>query len=719
MAKTLQFRRGTTSELSSQTGAEGEIFIDTTKDTVVVMDGNTAGGKPLATEEFVLANSGSAGGDAVFDSALIGDVSIVGNTIAGVDSYGNADTLIVDGEMQVKVGDLSVFTGNSTSNNLQLDLYSYDVSFGPQNSGYFNEDFVRALYNNNPDSSPVVSITLNGNGYTDFVIAGRLTPNFGWSAGTWGFNNNPSMINKIYFNTAFLNEITVNGNPLTNIGGFNSTVVWGNQATFTTGSIVTPLAVTETGVNVEGTFTVNGEPVGGSSGSSYDQDLNTTDDVVFDSALISNVSIVANTISAINSYGNSDSLILSGSAVNIIPESTTVTTTTAEWVNTSDALFTGTNVNIADSPGGDIIGFYTINDQEFYNSLLALPIGTIITVAQPSGNTTVTLASQFIEQGGGNLGGMYANVVSLPVSGYSQGEVSGVTTNILTSTTETATFAFDPAGTFSTTSLLADSALIGDVSISGSTISGVDSYGLSDTLVVDGDLEVTGSLINDSTLTVNQDGSKSVVVDTTATTTITLDMSGYGTLQWSLNNNDGRYYFLIPTSLYEIYSEYFIAGTVVTGFLDAAGKAGPFTLTLDTNMVSMQLGSSSGYGAKTVGNPPGFPPNSTNNIWPNEVTVTNLSGSIANYSFDDQGAFSTTSLLADSALIGDVSIAGNTIAAVDSYGLPDTLVVDGDLQITGNLTLPTNATAPSNTLTVVLWAKIVVDGQTYFTPLYQ
>jgi hypothetical protein len=50
MAKTLQFRRGTTTELNAITGAVGELFVDTTKDTVVVMDGTTAGGSPLATE---------------------------------------------------------------------------------------------------------------------------------------------------------------------------------------------------------------------------------------------------------------------------------------------------------------------------------------------------------------------------------------------------------------------------------------------------------------------------------------------------------------------------------------------------------------------------------------------------------------------------------------------------------------------------------------------
>ena len=47
MATQLQVRRGTTSELQSFTGAEGEITVDTDKDTLVVHDGSTAGGHPL------------------------------------------------------------------------------------------------------------------------------------------------------------------------------------------------------------------------------------------------------------------------------------------------------------------------------------------------------------------------------------------------------------------------------------------------------------------------------------------------------------------------------------------------------------------------------------------------------------------------------------------------------------------------------------------------
>jgi hypothetical protein len=43
MPKTLQHRRDTTANLASVTGAAGEIFYDTTIDTLVVMVGTTAG----------------------------------------------------------------------------------------------------------------------------------------------------------------------------------------------------------------------------------------------------------------------------------------------------------------------------------------------------------------------------------------------------------------------------------------------------------------------------------------------------------------------------------------------------------------------------------------------------------------------------------------------------------------------------------------------------
>ncbi len=60
MAKQVQFRRGTTSQHSTFTGAAGEITVDTDKNTAVVHDGSTAGGHPLATSLAAVAVTASA-----------------------------------------------------------------------------------------------------------------------------------------------------------------------------------------------------------------------------------------------------------------------------------------------------------------------------------------------------------------------------------------------------------------------------------------------------------------------------------------------------------------------------------------------------------------------------------------------------------------------------------------------------------------------------------
>ena len=53
MAKTLQLRRGTTAEITANTPAAGELFVDTQKKTVTVGDGSTAGGIVLARNDRV------------------------------------------------------------------------------------------------------------------------------------------------------------------------------------------------------------------------------------------------------------------------------------------------------------------------------------------------------------------------------------------------------------------------------------------------------------------------------------------------------------------------------------------------------------------------------------------------------------------------------------------------------------------------------------------
>lgn len=49
MSKRIQLRRGTTAETNAFTGAVGEVTVDTDKKTVVVHDGTTVGGHPVAS----------------------------------------------------------------------------------------------------------------------------------------------------------------------------------------------------------------------------------------------------------------------------------------------------------------------------------------------------------------------------------------------------------------------------------------------------------------------------------------------------------------------------------------------------------------------------------------------------------------------------------------------------------------------------------------------
>jgi hypothetical protein len=69
MATTLQLRRYNTATIASTTGADGEVLVDSTKKTLVVQDGSTAGGTPLATETFV--TSGLASLQTTVNAALV------------------------------------------------------------------------------------------------------------------------------------------------------------------------------------------------------------------------------------------------------------------------------------------------------------------------------------------------------------------------------------------------------------------------------------------------------------------------------------------------------------------------------------------------------------------------------------------------------------------------------------------------------------------------
>ena len=109
MAKLLKLRRGTTSQHSSFTGAEGEVTVDTDKETLVVHDGSTAGGHSLARQNLTNVSSATIAGRLSNDSIAVSKIA--------------AGTLPSD----VKIQDANV-SGNLTIANADINADAIDGS---------------------------------------------------------------------------------------------------------------------------------------------------------------------------------------------------------------------------------------------------------------------------------------------------------------------------------------------------------------------------------------------------------------------------------------------------------------------------------------------------------------------------------------------------------------------------------------------------------------
>jgi len=91
MSKLLQLRGGTTSEHGSFTGAVREVTVDTTKDTLVVHDGSTAGGHALLKDADIGVNVQA------YDSTILVDADI------GVNVQAYDSTIVVDADIGTSV----------------------------------------------------------------------------------------------------------------------------------------------------------------------------------------------------------------------------------------------------------------------------------------------------------------------------------------------------------------------------------------------------------------------------------------------------------------------------------------------------------------------------------------------------------------------------------------------------------------------------------------
>jgi hypothetical protein len=141
MATILQLRRGTTVQHSSFTGAVGEVTVDTTKDTVVVHDGTTAGGFPLAKES-AISGFIDLSDLSVTDSG--GDGSLAYNNTTGVFTYTGPSASDVRAHFSAGTG-ITITTG----------------AIAVDTSTIATQSYVTTAINNLLDGAPAALDTLN------------------------------------------------------------------------------------------------------------------------------------------------------------------------------------------------------------------------------------------------------------------------------------------------------------------------------------------------------------------------------------------------------------------------------------------------------------------------------------------------------------------------------------------------------------------------------
>jgi hypothetical protein len=134
MSTQLQLRRGTTAEHASFTGAVGETTVDTTKDSLVVHDGTTAGGIPIAKSSDITLGTLSVTADAAELNKLDGATASTAelNHVTGVTSsiqtqLGNINTDLLNDTTPQLGGDLDLNGNDITGMVLGTDVQAYDA----------------------------------------------------------------------------------------------------------------------------------------------------------------------------------------------------------------------------------------------------------------------------------------------------------------------------------------------------------------------------------------------------------------------------------------------------------------------------------------------------------------------------------------------------------------------------------------------------------------
>lgn len=257
MAQEVRLRRGTTTQHSSFTGAEGEVTVDTTLDTVVVHDGSTAGGHRLAKYSELTGAGANTGMDMTLstptDGSLTSGAAWTGFT-TGTKVTDAVDVLnnVVENVRNSTFVKSVTFTADATSGGAGSSVTltttvdgtanQYEVDWGDGTANTVGSDSTPTHTYSTNSGSPfdvtVVARNTNGAGYganTSFTRSNYITiftatpvPAFGlFRASSGGSALTGNNLYVIEGNTAYLD------NDTTNIGGatVQYKIDWGDSST--------------------------------------------------------------------------------------------------------------------------------------------------------------------------------------------------------------------------------------------------------------------------------------------------------------------------------------------------------------------------------------------------------------------------------------------------------------------------------------------------------